>query len=99
MVYGTVTFQGKPLPGGEVIWCTDKDGATIMRGGPIRENGAFALDAPIGPAHVAIHNGDVKKAQSGRYVEIPAKYADIQRSGLSYEAKEGENTDVKIDLQ
>jgi hypothetical protein len=99
IVSGTVMYQDKPLPGGEVMWCTDKDGIAVIRGGPIREDGSFSLDAPIGPAKVAIHNADVKKTQPSRYVEIPAKYTDVERSGLIYEAKAGENKDVKFNLQ
>jgi hypothetical protein len=98
-VSGTVTYEGKPLPGGEVMWCTVKDGISIARGGPIREGGTFALDTPTGPATIAIQVADLKKAQPGRYVEIPAKYADAQKSGLTYEAKEGDNKHVTFDLK
>jgi hypothetical protein len=99
IISGTVTYQGKALPGGEVMWCIDKDGVALIRGGPIRENGSFSLDAPIGRAKVAIHNADVKKTQPSRYVEIPAKYTDVEKSGLTYEAKDGDNKDVNFDLQ
>jgi hypothetical protein len=99
IVSGMVTYQGRPLPGGEVIWCTEKDGAAIMRGGPIREDGTFMLDAPIGPARVAIHNADVKKVQPSRYVEIPSKYTDIEKSGLTYDVKTEEHNDVRFNLQ
>jgi hypothetical protein len=99
IVSGTVTYQGKPLPGGEVMWCTNKDGASVARGGPIMENGTFTLDTPTGPAKIAIHVADLKKSQPGRYVEIPSKYTDMERSGLTYEAKDGDNKDIKFDLQ
>jgi hypothetical protein len=99
IISGTVTYQGKALPGGEVMWCIDKDGVAVLRGGPIRENGSFSLDAPIGRAKVAIHNADVKKTQPSRYVEIPAKYTDVEKSGLTYDVNAGENSNVKIDLQ
>lgn len=99
IVSGTVTYKSQPLPGGQVIWCTDKDGATIMRGGPIRQNGTFVLDAPIGPARVAIDNREVKNIDASRYVEIPAKYVDVDKSGLKFEVNEGENKDMKIELQ
>src|SRR5262249_17378356 len=98
IVSGTVTYKGKPLPGGEVMWCTSKDGTAVVRGGPIRENGAFTLDTPTGPATIAIHVSDLKKSQPSRYVEIPSKYAYAEKSGLTYEAKDGENKDVKFDL-
>src|SRR5689334_10580549 len=94
MISGMVTYQGKPLPAGEVMWCIEKDGVPLIRGGPIKEDGSFRLDAPIGRATVAIHNADVKKSQPSRYVEIPAKYTDVEKSGLTYEAKDGENKDI-----
>src|SRR3954453_293899 len=99
IVSGTVTYQGKALPGGEVMWCITKEGASIVRGGPIRENGTFTLDTPTGLAKVAIHVADLKKFQPDRYVEIPSKYTDMERSGLTHEAKDGDNKDVKFDLQ
>src|SRR3954463_12460843 len=67
IVSGTVTYQGKPLPGGEVMWCTTKDGASVARGGHISENGTFTLDTPTGAAKVAIHVADLKKSKSSRY--------------------------------
>jgi|tagenome__1003787_1003787.scaffolds.fasta_scaffold20980105_4 hypothetical protein len=99
IVSGTVTYQGKPLPGGEVMWCTTKDGASVARGGHISENGTFTLDTPTGPGKIAVHVADLKKARSSRYVEIPSKYSNVEQSGLSYEAKDGDNQNVKIDLQ
>jgi hypothetical protein len=98
-VAGTISYQGKPLPGGEVMWCTKQDGAMILRGGSIREDGTFKLDAPTGPAKVAIHTADLKKANSARYVELPAKYADPETSGLTYQVKPGENQGVDFDIQ
>src|SRR5215510_2095172 len=68
IVSGIVTYKGKPLPGGEVMWCTSKEVTAIVRGGPIRENGTFTLDTPTGPATIAIHVSDLKKSQPSRYV-------------------------------
>jgi hypothetical protein len=99
IVSGTVMYQGKPLPAGEVIWCSEKDGVSIMRGGPIREDGTFTLDAPIGRAHIAIHNADVKNVRPESYVQIPARYTDPEKSGLTHELTAGENKDVKFNLQ
>jgi hypothetical protein len=97
VVSGTVTYKGQPLSGGSVILLTDEQPA-VMRGGAIRENGTFMLDAPIGPAKIAIHTIDMKTVKPERYVEIPKKYADAEKSGLTYEVKSGENKDVKFDL-
>jgi hypothetical protein len=99
IVSGSVTFHGKPLTGGSVVWCTEKEGTPIMRGGAIREDGTFSLDAPIGPAKVAIHTVDMKKVNPARYIEIPTKYADPDQSGLTYEVKAGENKDVAFNLE
>jgi hypothetical protein len=97
VVSGTVTFKGQPLPGGSVILCTDEQPA-VMRGGAIREDGTFKLDAPIGPAKIAIHTIDMKTVKPERYVEIPKKYATIEQSGLTYEVKPGENKGVNFEL-
>jgi hypothetical protein len=99
IVSGTVAYKGKPLPGGEVMWCTMKDGAAIVRGGPIQQDGTFRLDTPTGPATIAIHVNDLKKSQPSRYVEIPSKYTLVEKSDLTYEAKDGENRDVSLDLK
>ena len=40
----------------------------------------------------------VKTVKPERYVEIPKKYADAAKSGLTYEVKVGENKDVKFEL-
>jgi hypothetical protein len=98
IVSGTVTFKGQPLPGGSVILLSQQGTTAIMRGGAIREDGSFMLDAPIGPAKVAIHNADIKERHPNRYVAIPAKYADADKSGLTYEVKSGENKDVNFEL-
>jgi hypothetical protein len=99
IVSGAIMYQGKPLPGGEVMWCTMKDGIAIVRGGPIRQDGTFMLDTPTGPATIAIHVSDLKKSQPSQYVEIPSKYTLAEKSGLTYEAKDGENKDVTFDLK
>jgi hypothetical protein len=99
IVSGTVTYQGKPLPGGEVMWCTTKDGAAIVRGGPIGQDGTFMLDTPTGPATIAIHVSDLKKSQPSRYVDIPSKYTLVEKSGLTYEAKDGANKGVTFKLE
>jgi hypothetical protein len=99
VVSGTILHKGKPLPAGEVIWCVKKDGVSVMRGGPLREDGTYSIDAPIGSAQVAIHNADVKNVRPGSYIQIPKQYTDPEQSGLTYELKAGENKDVNFDLQ
>jgi hypothetical protein len=41
----------------------------------------------------------MKIGDPSRFVEIPLSYAEIDNSGLTYDVKPGENTDVKFDLK
>jgi hypothetical protein len=99
LVSGTVTFKGKTLPGGSVTM-TSKSNPSLIGLAPIREDGSFAFaDAPLGPVNVGIITESMKIGNPSKYVEIPSSYGDPATSGLSYEVKEGENTDVKFDLK
>jgi hypothetical protein len=97
IVSGTVSYQGRALPAGDVLISPDAD-PTVFASGKIKD-GRFALQAPIGPAKVGFQTADVKVGQPDLYVEIPLKYGDPHQSGLTCEVKSGENSDLKFDLQ
>ena len=97
IVTGKVTYQGQPVPAGSIMWCVEGQ-TDVLRGGNIQPDGTFQFDSPIGAAKVAVHTADVKKVNPDRYVELPAKYTDPEKSGLKYEVQAGENT-INIDLQ
>jgi hypothetical protein len=97
---GTVTLDGKPLPGGTITFRSVKDTmfrATVV----IQPDGTFLVaDAPEGPVTVAIETESVlalapplgpNDPKPKAYVPIPAKYADEKTSGLSATVARGED--------
>jgi hypothetical protein len=98
-VGGTVTYQGKPLPTGVVIFVPDRTKGNRTRHeprGPILEDGTFEVEtagqlgAPPGWYRVKIHanepqSTDPKKMYARTASLIPAKYGDINTSEIAVE--------------
>jgi hypothetical protein len=101
---GKVTFNGQPLPGGQVVvhcskgW-TDDDNA-VTRSAKIESDGSyFAPNLPPGPAKVTVETtppfkvginpANEPKEYLGKYVPIPLNYKDVSKSGLTVEVKKG----------
>jgi hypothetical protein len=77
-----------------------KENPALIGIAPIREDGSFSFaDAPLGLVNVGVITESVKIGNPRNYVEIPGSYGDPATSGLTYDVKEGENTDVKFDLK
>ncbi len=53
-VSGKVLFNGKPLPGGRVMFAAIKDG--FAASAPIDENGTYQIKAPIGEVLISVDN-------------------------------------------
>lgn len=76
-VKGTVTLDGKPLPGGRIIFHL---GADQFVGAKIKD-GAFKLDrAPAGTHKVTVESPG-----------LPARYTSEEQSALRVEVKKGAN--------
>ncbi len=76
-VTGKITLDGKPLPGGTIIFYPAGDDQFV--GTKIKEDGSFKLDrVPVGKHKVAIESKGV-----------PARYGS--KSALVVEVKEGAN--------
>ena len=67
----------------------------------ISENGTYTLNgAPLGPATITVETIPPRKMTPagkefevfGKYVPIPAKYADKAMSGITLEVKQGSQT-------
>jgi hypothetical protein len=59
-VSGKVTYQGKPLPGGQVTFLTSKG---LMFSGPIDPEGNYKVKAVAGEARIAVDNLMLKSKQ------------------------------------
>jgi hypothetical protein len=104
-VSGTVTYQGKPLPGGIITFTSDKGEQTSAT---IDENGHYTISVEIGPGNIVIDNQLLKKdlpvpepllnqpdevVQStkliGKHIPIREAYSAKQSSSLLYTVTPG----------
>jgi hypothetical protein len=108
-VTGTVTYQGKPLTTGTIIFFDAAKGAPSTA---INPDGTYSLPkVAAGKAKIAIMMpmdipfkplgappGAGKTPEPDKVPVLPPKYADPEQSGLVCEVKAGSNThDVKLD--
>ena len=110
-VTGKVSYQGQPLPSGDVVFI---DGEGRHHPGAIAEDGVYVIDdVPAGPVKVIVMGPPqvppgLRKptpvpvpaaVESARpWVGIPERYKDPEKSGLAYTVKAGQQT-INIDLQ
>jgi hypothetical protein len=118
-VWGKVTFEGNPLPSGNVSFAPDdksagNKGAVIS---PIAEDGSYSLsNVPVGKVTITVETkssapaaappgakmnvpaGAPNYAGPGtKHVDIPERYSQFDKSGLSYEVKSGRQThDIQL---
>jgi hypothetical protein len=62
-VTGTVTFKGKPLPGGKISFVTVVGG--LANSGTINEDGTYKVEAPVGQVQISIDNRVFRKHGAG----------------------------------
>jgi hypothetical protein len=86
-VSGTVTFQGRPLPGGRVTFVS-KSGQSFTGGGNIDENGNYTLQAPVGDVKVSVDNKMLPGAPSGH----KGRPSNIAKPGLKRPGSEEAQT-------
>jgi hypothetical protein len=98
VVSGTVSFDGKPLPGG-VIRFLSADGQ-VSTSAMIYEGGRYKTDrAPIGEMIVTIDTQSLQYGNMAAYVPIPAAYNHPSTSGLTANLQPGENENVDFALE
>jgi len=106
-VHGTVSYQGKPLLIGSMIF--EVSGARQAQGkivqGKITEVGTFDRGdgIPVGTARIAVfaYEADVTNASASMNVGkslIPNKYNDPSTSGLTWKIESGDN-EIILDLK
>jgi hypothetical protein len=59
VVSGRVLFDGRPLPGGKVLFRLAQSGD--VREGIIDENGGYTVDCPAGEAQIGVDNSMLQK--------------------------------------
>ncbi len=108
-VQGKVTYQGKPVTHGQVVF-TPQDGTRGPQAiGQIQADGSFHMmtndkkGAAVGSHKVTIHSRahltaeQAKALQVGKLL-IPARYANEQETPFRFEVKRGGN-DCPLDLE
>jgi hypothetical protein len=81
-VTGIVTFDGKPLGGGQIGFVSAKD-SMYRKTAMIKPDGTFSTnDAPLGDVLVSVENESAKMFNPKGYVPIPRKYLNVKTSGL-----------------
>jgi hypothetical protein len=100
-VSGVVTYKGKPVTHGKVVFFHET--APVAGGGTIELDGRYELTAPVGNCRIAIQSRQVppkdlpkEKMNPGYFLglksEIPNRYEDHMRNGLTFTVKDGQNT-------
>jgi hypothetical protein len=98
IITGKVIFQGAPLPGGNIHFFHGQDRPL---GFPIRGDGTFVAEVPVGPARVAVETESAKyqgdrdemmkkwRERAGEYVHLKQEKMVLpERSGLKVVYKE-----------
>jgi hypothetical protein len=100
---GTVTFQNKPVRFGSVQ-VLGSDG--ITKAGSINDDGTYVVeDILAGPIKIAVHSPDPgqihvatrkgeppPKADRSKWFRLPDKFADFDKSELTFSLRAGPNT-------
>jgi hypothetical protein len=101
-VSGTVTYRGKPLPGGRVLFQHSTGQAAAV---DIAKDGSFKLLAFQGPNQVAVFcyecEGSIVGVPPRKPVKdlIPSRYNDAANSGLTFDVQSGEDNLAQFTLK
>ncbi|HBO43810.1 MAG TPA: hypothetical protein DD670_07740 [Planctomycetaceae bacterium] len=109
-VTGTVTFRGKPLEHGEIVFLPMEGTPGPQAVGTIQADGTFEMRSgnlpgvALGTHRVTVHcRGELPPEQATSLALpqslIPEKYGVAETSPLIYEVKNGEKHVYNIDLQ
>ena len=102
-VSGTVTYNGKPLDHGNVVF-TPETGHGVPATATIEKDGSYQMSisgghqgAPLGKFLVGVKCCEKPNDKQARDMNfrpkslIPEKYANVSKSGLRFEVKSGSN--------
>jgi hypothetical protein len=105
-VHGTVTYKGKPLDSGQVVFLPEKDTVGVMTTGLIGNDGAYKMEtcgregAMIGWNRVVVRPyQQVNQKPSGAALSrIPEQYSWADQTPLKFEVTSGQN-EYRITLE
>jgi len=96
-VSGTVTYKGKALPTGTIVFIPETEGA-LMATAEIREDGTyiagteqFGPGVPLGKHRVMISAFRDHGPETSAEALLPDKYGSDRKSGLTADVESGEN--------
>ena len=100
-VSGTVTIQGKKLPGGRVNFLSEGANATVKTS-EIKSDGTYSVSGlPVGPTKITVQGVAQRKmalapGQEGAppqsdqaTIAVPPQYGNADQSGLTYDVQPG----------
>lgn len=103
-VSGSVTYKGKPLDHGRVVFTPEGGGSGVPAVGGIRKDGTFEMSvagghqgAPLGKFVVTVICYEKRPPEHDRDMAyrpqsvLPPKYTDNAQSTLRFEVKTGDN--------
>jgi hypothetical protein len=92
-VSGTVMYQQKPVAGGTVTFYDEANG---VASDTIKEDGTYTVrNVGTGTAKIAVVAPmaiSMPGLNAPKPIEIPTKYADREKSGLTYQVTRGSQT-------
>lgn len=98
-VHGKVTYQGKPLDSGQVVFVQEKDTVGVITTGLIQSDGAYKMEtcgregAMIGLNRVIVrpYQRASRKPSDALPSPIPEIYSWTDKTPLRFEVKPGQN--------
>src|SRR5438128_4918588 len=78
-VTGLVLFQGKPLPGGKLVFVTTE--GAIAHSANIEENGSYSISAPVGEVQIGVDNRTLKAGAQAMRGQTKMKGPTLRRPG------------------
>lgn len=99
---GTVTYNGKPLESGMIIFTPDKGRAASgrVRAGEIVDVGTFEPNdgAPVGNLKITVMDAPPQGMEEKKESIVPAKYNSFETSELSVGVYAGKPNTVTVEL-
>lgn len=95
---GAVTLDGNPMKGGSLTFKSKQPSGVQTT--CLITAGRYECDrVPVGECVITVETESLKYGNAAAYTAIPKKYTDSSTTDLTANFKEGENSDVNIELK